>query len=148
MKTLIFILILVSFLQTTIIPINLVLLILILRAYIAGEKTDLYLGFAFGLLLSHLTSTVMGLQSIIFVILIYITHIFSKLPLAKSGLIVIPLIFFCSLVDSFILSLVMKQTLIIWPKIIIESLLTLPIFMLIRFWQERFISNTGVKLKI
>ncbi len=138
MKTLVVILIIASFLQTTILPLDLVLMILICRSYIKSEKINLYLGFGFGLLISHLDLMVLGPISIIYLILISLTQILSKSRLAGNPLLIVP-------VSFILLSL---QTLQLSSSIFIESLLSLPMVYLIRFWDERFIVRKEIKLRV
>lgn len=148
MKTLIIILILISFLQATIMPIELVLLVLICRSYIKEDRANLYLAFAFGLLTSHLTLTPLGLNSLIFLTLVQITQVLSKTRLAGNSLLIIPLILILLSVNQLVTSLIIRQTLSLSPKILLESLLSLPILYVVRLWEERFIVRKEIKLKI
>lgn len=147
MKTLIIILILASFLQTTVIPIDLVLLILICRAYIKTDKSNLYLSFVFGLLVSHLNLTSLGLQSIIYLASVQATQVLSRLSLAGNSLLIIPvsLVFFSlNQITGFLIG---HQTMEL-SKVIFASFLSLPILYLIKFWEERFIVRKEIKLKL
>ncbi len=147
MKTLIIILIIAAFFQTTILPIDLVLLILICRAYIKSEKANLYLSFAFGLLVSHLSLTNLGLQSLIYLTATVVTESLSKLRLAGNPLLIIPIsLVFLSL--NQIMNSVVGSSVLEFPIVIIASFLSLPTLYLIRFWEERFIVRKGIKLKI
>lgn len=147
MKTLIIILILAAFLQTTILPVDLVLLILICRAYVKAEKENLYLAFAFGLLTSHLSLTNLGLHSLTYIIIIQIVQSFSKSNLAGNWLLVAPISFiFLSLTQ--IISSFVTQTTLQFQGVIFASLLSLPIFFLVKIWEERFIVRREIKLKV
>lgn len=147
MKTLIIILIIAAFLQTTILPIDLVLLILICRAYIVNEKNNLYLSFAFGLLISHLNLTNVGFQSLIYLITVQATRILSRFRLAGNSLFIVPVsLVFLSL--SQVVNSVVNHTTLDFSKIIIASFLSLPILYLIRLWEERFIVRKEIKLKV
>ena len=84
MKTFVITLIIAAFLQTTILPIDLVLLILICRTYIKSEKSNLYLAFAFGLLNSHLNLNLLGLQSLVYLFFVQTTESLSKMRLDFS----------------------------------------------------------------
>lgn len=141
MKTLIVILIIVSFLQTAILPINLMLIILICRAYLKVEPTNLYLAFAFGLLVSHLELTPFGLPAIVYLLIVQITQTFAKSRLAGNWLLIVPI----SLV---FLSLNQLDSSPFSPKVVLESLLSLPVFYLIRMWEERFMPQKGIKLRV
>lgn len=147
MKTLIIILIIAAFVQTTILPLDLVLLILICRAYIKSEKNNLYLGSAFGLLVSHLNLTGLGLESLTYLFIIQATHILSKGRLAGHPLVIVPIAFaFLSLnqiVDSSL-----GYQILSWQKLLLEAFLSLPILYLVRLWEERFIIHKEIKLKV
>lgn len=148
MKTLIIVLILISFLQATIMPIELVLLVLICRSYIKEDRANLYLAFAFGLLTSHLTLTPLGLNSLIFLTLVQITQVLSKTRLAGNSLLIILLAFILLSVNQLVTYFIIRQTLSLSPKILLESLLSLPILYVVRLWEERFIVRKEIKLKI
>lgn len=156
MKTLIIVLIIVSFLQTTILPIDLVLLILICRAYIKSDKSNLYLAFAFGLFLSFLNLANFGLESIIFLIIIQVTQMMSRSRLAGNPLLIIPVSLFFLVINQF---LVMNQFINqavnipvnfqVFPflKLLLGAFLSLPVLYIVRLWEERFVVQKGIKLK-
>ena len=139
MKTLIFILIIASFLESTVLSIDLVLLILICRSYIRPEKSNLFLAFGFGLFADHLNLTILGLSSLIYLTMISITEGLSKSRLADNSFLIIPICLVLMIINQLILSFVGQLTVQFFPKVLIESLLSLPILYLVRFWEERFI---------
>ncbi len=147
MKLIIAILILASFLQTTILPINLVLLIIVLRSFLTGEVENLYLAFGFGLLISHLNATPLGIESLIYLILVILARSIGRLPISSNILIVFPLILvsviFDTLINSFLLKQSFQLTQIIWTTV-----LAIPIYLVLRFWEERFVVSPQLKLKI
>ncbi len=148
MKTLIFILILLAFLQTSIIPINLVLIVLVLRVYVTQEKQNLYLAFALGLLISFLTNTPLGFYSISFLVIIELVSLIRKTPFLGHLITVVPLTLTALILQSVLELIFLKQSLIIWLPII-GAVLALPTYFLIRFWEERFVAkNTQIKLKV
>lgn len=147
MKTLIVILIIISFVQSTILPIDLVLIILLCRSYIRTDKANLYLAFGFGLLNSHLNLQTFGFQSIIFLILLELTQLLSKSRLAGNPLLIIPISLFGLAFNGFFQSLINHQSAHILPQIFLESLLSLPILYLVRLWEERFVVAKDIKLR-
>lgn len=147
MKTLIIILIIAAFLQTTILPIDLVLLILICRAYIKSEKSNLYLTFAFGLLTAHLNLTSLGLQSLLYLTIIGATQILSKSRLAGNPLLIVPVSLIFLFFHQITLSYISHQALDP-SKVLFASFLSLPILYLLRIWEERFIVRKEIKLKV
>lgn len=147
MKTLIVILIIAAFLQTTVVPIDLVLLILICRAYIINEKENLYLAFAFGLLTSHLGLVNLGLHSLVYLVIVQVVQVLSKSNLAGNSLVIIPISLVLLYVNQFVNSLFSYTTLGFFG-VIIASFLSLPILYLVRMWEERFITRKEIKLKV
>lgn len=148
MKTLIFILIIMSFLEETIIPLNLVLLILICRAYIREESENLYLGFGFGLLSSFLTLNSLGINSLIYLFLIQITQVLSRTRLARNPLLIVPISFCLLAAYEVIASLILNVSFQLLPKVLLMSFLSLPIFYIVRLWEERFVVKRDIKLKL
>lgn len=147
MRLTIFILTLAAFLQTTIVPMNLVLILLICRSFLSTKKSNLFLAFIFGLLVDYLTLNTLGFQSIIFLVLIQITQIISKTRFSVHSLLIVPLAFLLLFVNALMLSFANNQSVQILPKILMESMLSLPIFYLIRFWSGRFVVQRDIKLK-
>lgn len=147
MKTLIAILIIASFLQATILLIDLVLIILICRAYIKSEKANLYLAFAFGLLISHLDLGILGVQSIVFLIIIQAVQILSKSRFASNPFLILPISFVFLSLNGFINFLIGMQTFQL-QKLLLEAFLSLPVLYMIRLWEERFIVQKEIKLKV
>lgn len=130
MKTLIFVLIIASLLQSAILSLDLVLIILICRAYLRSDKSNLYLAFAFGLLLSHLNLSLFGLQSIIYLIIVQLTQVLARLRLAGNPAVVMPISLFFLSINQIL------NTAPLFPYSLIGAVLSLPVFYLIRFWEE------------
>lgn len=148
MKAIILILILTTFIQATILPVDLVLLILILRTYITKEKSNLFLAFSIGFLVSHLSLSPLGLQSIIYLIAVQLTQIYARLPYWNTLLTLMPFIVLLLVANTFILALVTNQSINIWPDLILEGIFSIPVYLMIRFWEERFIIRNNTKLKM
>ncbi|MDD5416165.1 MAG: hypothetical protein PHE48_04140 [Candidatus Daviesbacteria bacterium] len=147
MKTLIIILIIASFMQTTILPIDLVLLILICRSYIKSDSANLYLAFFFGIFTSHLNLASIGFQSLIYLSLVEVTEILSKLRLAGNPLLIVPLTFFLITISQFANS-ILDHSSFEFSKVILACILSLPILFLVRLWEERFVIQKEIKLKM
>lgn len=147
MKTTIFILTVISFLQTTIIPVNLVLIILICKSIIDQDENNLFLAFGFGLFNAHLTLGNLGLQSFLYLILIQITLIVSRWRFSIHWLQIYPLTVLLLSIYVFALAIVGQRSVQIFPQVFIESLFSLPVYFIIKLWQERFIVKKDIKLK-
>lgn len=148
MKTLLVILIVLSFLQATIVPINLILIILISRSLIKKDKVNLYLAFIFGLLASFFNQSVLGLESILYLLIVEATYISSRSRFANNSLQVIPLVIIFLSLNQSVLSWYRSESIILIPDLIWETLLSLPVFYIVKFWEERFIVNKGIKLRV
>lgn len=148
MKTLIIILILCAFLQTTILPIDLVLLVLIFRSYLVSDKSNLYLAFFFGLLISHLSGTPLGIQSVVYLLIVEIVRVISRIPALNSIITIIPITFVALTFNSVVLAVVNGSSIQLWPEILLESIAALPVYLLIKFWEERFVIRPEIKLRI
>lgn len=148
MKTLIFILIIASFIQSTIIPIDLVLIILICRSYIKADKANLFLAFGFGLFNAHLNLSILGLHSLIYLILVAITESLSKSRLSGNSFLIMPLSLFLFFINQTAVSFFIHESIQLSLKIFVEAFLSLPILYLVRFWEERFIVHKGIKLRL
>ena len=148
MKVLIIILTIAVFLQTTILPFDLVMLVLVLRAYLDSSKSNLYLAFFFGLLISHLNATPLGLQSVVYILLVQAASFLGKLPVASNILTVILLAVFSSTFNSIAVCLITGSSLQLFPKVLIESMIALPLYLVVRFWEERFTVKPEIRLKI
>ncbi|MBI4035812.1 hypothetical protein HY383_02600 [Candidatus Daviesbacteria bacterium] len=147
MKALIIILILAAFLQTTILPVDFVLLILICRAYVRSEKENLSLAFAFGLLTAHLSLISLGLYSIIYLVIVQAVQILSRSNLAGNPLLIVPISMILLTLSEFINS-VLTNTTMEFSGVIIAALLSLPAFYLVKLWEERFIVRKEIKLRV
>lgn len=147
MKTLIFILIIIAFIQSAVLPLDLILLILICRGYIKTEEKNLYLAFGFGILIAHLKILPLGLVSIAYLTLVQITQMLSKSSLAGHFLLIVPLTFVLLSLNQGATALFFNQTPQLFPKVIIESLLSLPVLFLVKLWEERFIVKHDIKLR-
>lgn len=142
MKTLIAVLTIISLLQTTVISLELVLIILICRSYIKTDRTNLILAFGFGLLIGQLNLNLLGLTSILYLFTVQITQVLSKTRLAGNSFLIIPLSLGLLAINHLVLGTFSL------PKVILEALISLPIFYLIRVWEERFIVRRDIKLKL
>jgi len=147
MRTLILVLILLSFFQSTIIPLDLILIALICRSFIKEEKVNFYLAFGFGLLISHLKLNPMGFESIIYLIIVALTQSFSRSRFNKSIVLIAPLAFVLLLLNQSLETFFLKTSFSL-SKIIWESILILPVFSFLKLWEERFNPRKNIKLKI
>lgn len=147
MITLIFILVLLAFLQSTILPFNLVFLWLLSRAFLVEEKANYYLAFFLGLLLSLLLNYPLGFLSLIYLLAVLTIRLIKAAQLSSSWLAILPLSALLLLLDLGAKSLILKNSLD-FSSLIWQIILILPIFFLLKFWEERLIIKSEIKLKL
>ena len=147
MKIFIFLLILAAFLQSSFIPINLVLILLIARSLAIPEKQNLYAAFLAGILLGLLQSQNLGFWTLSFVLLVKLLTLSKKLPFSRNLLTVL-------IVSGLALGLVsLGQSLYFHQafelsKLIWEIVLSGPVYLMILFWEERFVVKPETRLKL
>lgn len=147
MKTLIVILIILSFVESSVLPLDLVLIVLICRGYIRSDKSNLWLAFSFGLVKSYLSLTTMGINSLIYISLVALIQSLSKSRLAGNSTLIIPLSFILLFINQLVYLLIFHEH-FLTSKMILESVLSLPILALVKFWEERFVVRKEIKLKV
>ncbi|EKD91249.1 MAG: hypothetical protein ACD_30C00036G0003 [uncultured bacterium] len=147
MKTFLFILTLAALFQTTFLPVNLCLIIIITRSLAYEEPLNYYLALYAGIILGILSSTNLGIYGIIFLANVKLAHLLRKLPVTANVFTVVVISFVLFLLTAFLEMIFLKNSINI-QKILIESAISLPMFIIIRIWEERFIVRPNVKLKI
>lgn len=147
MIAIILILIFVSFVQVTLLPWNFILIILIARSLIVRDRANFYLAFAFGILLSYLLGYPLGTLSLVYFLAVTVSYIVQRTQFASHSGIVLPLVivllFAQFLVERFLTGASFEIWLFLPPVI-----LSLPIYFLVKFWEERFIPTREIKLKM
>lgn len=144
---LVIILIFLSFLQGSGFPINLILLIIIARSLVASDKANLWLAFSFGIFLSYLLNLPLGVLSLLYLLIVAVIYAIKKTNFAFHPLVLTVLSLVFIILDH--LTQQLGGNLHINYLIIsVEMVLVFPIFLAVRFWEERFIPKGDVKLKM
>lgn len=147
MKLFLFSLFLAAFLQTTLVGLNLSLIVILSRCVIISEKKNFYVAFFAGGLLGLLSSQNLGFWSLIFLMIVCMIHLLKKMSLTFNFKTIIPLAFLIVSITSFFEYLIFGQSLN-FSKIFFESIFSLPAYLTFKFWEERFIVKPAIKLKI
>lgn len=147
MKLFILLLIIAIFLQTSFVPINLVLILIISRAFVIEELANYYLAFFGGILLGILSVNNIGFWPLVLLIIVKILHLSKKLPLSKNIFTVAIMAFVLLSAVDFLQSFLFHQDFEI-KKVFIENIIAIPVYYLMKIWEERFIVKSEVKLKI
>lgn len=151
MVTLLLILLVGGFIQTSILPVNLVLIILICRSYLTFGLDNLWLGFVCGLLVAFLSAYPLGLLSICYLFFIALIQLVKKSNLSSNWLFILPVSAGLLTLDQMITGIFTGSSftsIIKWPIILEGIILTIPVYLMVRFWEERFVPKLGIKLKI
>ncbi len=146
MKLLIFILVILSFLQSSTALPNLVLLVLISRSFLFESSENYYLGFGFGLLLSLLFNLPLGIMSLFFLAVTLIIYFLKGLFVQSVWPILLPLTLVLTLADKIITQ--MSFAGLSWAGVGLQVLAIIPIYIMVQFWEERFVAPKGIKLRV
>lgn len=147
MRLFIILILLSAFIQTSFLPINLCLILILSRSLVSYKRSNYILGTVSGIILGVLNGQNIGFWALVFLIVSAIIHSTKKLPFSFTYITVIPIAFLASLMVSFLEKTFFGQT-INFVKVFIEAFLTLPAYIFIKFWEERFVVRTDIKLKI
>lgn len=147
MKTFLLVLSLFAFLQSAFLPINMVLVLIIARSLVVEDRENLFAAFFGGLILSFLAQVNLGYYPLLFIFIVKIAGMLKKLPVSFNYLMVflsgIFLITIGTLLNSFFIGINFE----IYSHII-EAILVLPVYYLIKFWEDRFIVKPHMKLRV
>jgi hypothetical protein len=147
MKTILLFLIFFAFLQSAFLPVNLVLVVIIARSLITQSRDNLFLAFFGGLILSFLTQVNLGYYPIVFILVVKLAGMFKKLPVSFN---VLPILLSGSLIITLVTianNFFISQNLSIYPHLV-EAILVLPVYWLIKIWEGRFVAKSHMKLKV
>jgi cell shape-determining protein MreD len=147
MKLFIFIICLLAFVQTSFVPLNLCLILLICRSYASPQKSNYYLALIAGILLGILTAFNVGFYALLFVMVVFLMHALRRLPITGKFITILPASLVASIIVMWVENLVYHIP-FNWWNLLWGSILALPIFLVIREWEDRFIVKTGIKLKV
>ncbi len=127
MKTFILILIIAAFLQSSFIPINLVLILLISRSLSLIDQANLAAAFLGGILLGLLSAANLGFWALVFLMVVKLIELIKKLPFSVNILTIIPVSLLLILAVEYSQQLLLGQTLSL-TKVIVETVLVLPTY--------------------
>lgn len=147
MKTLLLLITFFAFLQSAFLPVNLILVAIIARSMVLEDKSNYFLAFMAGLILSFLTLVNLGYYPLIFIIAVKSISLLKKLPVSFSPLMIFLygslVIAGIAMVNDFFIGVQIK----IYPQLV-EAILVLPAYYLVKIWEERFIIKPQIKLKV
>lgn len=147
MKTLLLLITLFAFLQSAFLGINLVLVILIARALVVSDRDNLYLAFFGGLILSFLTQINLGYYSLIFILIVKLGEFIKTFPVSFNLLMIFISGALLVAIVGGINMVFIDQNLSIYIHLI-EAILVVPFYFMIKLWEERFVIKSHMKLRM
>lgn len=144
---LIAVLILLSFLQSTILGVDLILVVLIARSLTVEDKENYFFAFGLGLLISYLTGQPLGLYSLVYLLLVKVVYLVKLISVGNHYLMILPIVLILSSLTQFIQNMFFSAAFTFSP-VIAQTLLAIPIYLAVKFWEERFIPKKEIKLRL
>lgn len=139
-------LIFITFFQETVWSWDFLLIILICRSFIIDEKNNYYLALALGILVALISGMPLGIMSFFYLISVKAARMIKALPISSSWA-VLPLSLVLLLLGQVIRS--RQLGLDIDVTMLILKIGMVPIvYLLVKFWEDRFIPGQGIKLKL
>jgi hypothetical protein len=147
MRFFILLLVIAIFLQTSFVPINLVLILMIARSFIVEDMANYYIAFFAGLMLGIMSIYNIGFWPLVLLIVVKVLNLSKKLPLSKSPLTIGLVVLIIITLVSYLESQIYHQT-FEWIKVVIESVITITLVYLMRLLDQRSVVKPEIKLKI
>jgi hypothetical protein len=147
MKTLLLLITLFAFLQSAFLPVNLVMVILVARALVVPDRENLFLAFFGGIILSFLTQVNLGYFPLIFILVVKLGEFIKTFPVSFN-------IFMIFLSGSVLIAIVgglnmlfISQNMSLYTHLV-EAILVVPFYFVIKLWEERFVVKSHMKLRM
>lgn len=147
MKIFIIALIIACLLQTSFVPVNLCMILLICRSLARPDISNLYLAFFAGIFLGILSSLNIGFYALAFLAVVEMIELLRNTRITSNILWVLPISGGLFLLLALAERLFLGMAINFWI-ILAETVLSLPFFVVVKFWEERFIVLPDVKLKL
>src|SRR3989338_8694347 len=122
MRLFLLILVLVSFLQAAFLPVNLCLIIILVRSFVVSDRGNYYLAIFTGILLGFLAGVNLGFWAVIFLLVVKITTMIRKLPIAANYWTILPYSFLIILLVSLLQRFLFSESINIY-LVLIDTIL-------------------------
>ncbi len=147
MKTLLLLITLFAFLQSAFLPVNLVLSLIIARSLVTDDRSNLYLAFFAGLILSFLMQVNLGYYPVLLILLVKAASLIKRLPVSFNLLMVIGAVTVLIGFGEGLNMLLIGQQFSL-QRIIFEIIAAAAFYYLILFWEDRFVASKNTKLRL
>jgi len=141
----------VTFFQGALLPVNLVLMVILVKSFVTNSPSNYWLAFLFGLLVSLLSGYPLGLVSILYLIFVAVVYIVKQVEFSSHWLLTFALIFILLTANRIVLDLFTGASFgsgVNSGVMLAEAVLILPVLFLVRLWEERFIPPSAIRLKV
>lgn len=124
-----------------------ILLILVTRSLIISDTSNFWLAFTFGLLYAFLANFPLGSLSLIYLLLLFLSQLTKKFTVHASWWYIFPFAFLLFALGSFLESFFLHFDFNL-KNILLLAIFSLPIYLFLKFCQERFIPQKEIRLKL
>lgn len=147
MKTLLLLITLFAFLQSAFLGVNLVLVLLIARSLVVSDRDNLYMAFFGGLILSFLTQINLGYLPLVFILIVKLGEFIKTFPLSFNLLMIFVSGSVLIAIASGLNMIFIDQNLNLYIHLI-ETILVVLFYFVIKLWEERFVIKSHMKLRM
>lgn len=138
---------LLALLQTTFIPLDLVLIFLVCRSFVSSGRSNFYLAFCFGIMVSLMATKPVATFAIFYLLSVEVVQILKRTELSNYWLAILPISILVFLLEN-LLDIVMFGSWFSWTKILSQLGVVLPFFVGLKIWHERFVGQKDFRLKL
>ncbi len=136
MKYFIFLLIFAAFIQTSFLPLNLVLIMLVSKTLVEDDNSNLVLAFFAGILVGVLSSQNIGFWALVNLAAVEVARFVKKAPFSQNALTLLPVFGLILLFSRFFEGVFVKQS-VQYSLIFWEVLVSVPVYLGIKFWKDK-----------
>lgn len=147
MKLFVLLLSLAALLQSAFLGINICLILIVCRAFMRPNKENYYLAFGLGVAIGLLTGQNLGLWAVVYLLAVKLSHMTAKMPVSANILTVLPAAITAVMLSVLAEKFVLGQS-IQYTKLAYEIILSLPVFLFVKFFEERVIASPDLKLRL
>lgn len=142
------ILVIGAFIQSSLVNLNLCLVLLSVRALVLEKKENFYLAFFSGILLGVLTSKNLGFYPILFIFVVKLLSILNQTRITPTNyLVVLPACLIVFTVAEYLEKFFFGES-VSFVKIAIETVLVIPTFLIISVLEDRLTPKGGIRLRV
>lgn len=140
-------LLLLVFIQSSLLPFDLIIIVIIVRSFLFHAKSNYYLALLLGLIVSLSSGQPLGVMSVIYLLVVHLVHWIRQATFASHWSFSLPITLFVLVIYYLINQFLFGVSLNYW-NIPIQLIFVVPLYLLIGFWEERFVGRSVIKLRL